>query len=57
MERKLQIGQKVYWADPDSNISSGYYSIVSIKNDIITIANNSSVAEVYDYELREYYGR
>ena len=49
---KFKIGQKVYWNDPDQNISSGYYNIINIKGEILIISNRHTVAGVYAHELR-----
>ncbi len=55
----VKLGAKVYWKDPDNDISSGYYEVVSIKDGnhrwfadtIVVISNGSSEAEVYLNEL------
>jgi len=52
MKNKYNIGDEVYWTDPDNNISSGYYEIIEVINDkIYYIANATSESEVFEHEL------
>ena len=49
---KFNMGDEVYWNDPDDNISSGYYNIVNILGkDMYYIKNAHSEAEVFEHEL------
>lgn len=58
---ELKLGAKVWWADPDNNISSGFYEICEIQSEsglvdesdtLISIKNDAgSHAEVFAHEL------
>ena len=47
----FQIGQQIYWDDPDDGAASGIYTIQSINEDDILISNKYSEAEVQTHEL------
>lgn len=55
--QELKVGQKVFWNDPDRDLSSGLYKVTDFSSDegsdtIVTIANEQgSTAEVYLDEL------
>ena len=50
---KFNIGDEVYWNDPDNGISSGYYKVIKIiSEEILYIKNEHSEAEVFKHELR-----
>jgi hypothetical protein len=56
--RDFIIGDRVYWKDPDEDISSGYYKIIdilyneSLDEEIFIIKNEAgSIAEVWKNEL------
>jgi hypothetical protein len=51
---KYNIGDEVYWTDPDNNICSGIYKvkeIISIDERVYLIGNESSETEVFESEL------
>lgn len=47
----FQVGDLVYWTDPDDNLSSGVYSIVSLYEDFCLIADEYSEVEVPYLEI------
>jgi hypothetical protein len=56
----IEVGDKVYWNDPDQGLSSGVYEVAEIQtesglieypDDIILITNGNSEAQVYLHEL------
>ena len=55
-KNKLKVGDFVKWNDPEG-ISSGIYKIESLdnnsedENDILTISNEYSTAEVFRHEI------
>jgi len=49
---KFNVGDEVYWNDPDDGISSGYYKVVKVlSEEIYYISNGHSEAEVFEHEL------
>ncbi|MCL4526394.1 MAG: hypothetical protein M1492_07855 [Gammaproteobacteria bacterium] len=49
----FNVGDEVFWEDPDNGASSGYYTIREINGEILLIANQAgSQAEVFAHELR-----
>ncbi len=49
---KFNVGDEVYWTDPDSDVSSGIYKITKILNDeVYLIDNGYSETEVFEREL------
>lgn len=49
----LDIGDEVFWNDPDKGILSGYYKISEIlSNDVVLLINDvGSTVEVFKHEL------
>lgn len=46
MDRKnLQIGDEVYWNDPDDGMCSGVFKIVEFINDTVVLLRNDSGSE------------
>ncbi|ACK79203.1 hypothetical protein AFE_1313 [Acidithiobacillus ferrooxidans ATCC 23270] len=49
----FNVGDEVFWEDPDNGISSGYYTILEIKGEIFVLKNQAgSVTEAFAYEVR-----
>lgn len=60
-KQTLTVGKKVWWSDPDHDLSSGEYEVVEIRYDedgalyddtIILISNGVSEVEVNAWELQ-----
>lgn len=48
----FDIGDEVYWNDPDDGLSSGVYKIIRVTSEnTVYISNDTSEAEVYIHEL------
>ena len=54
-EKKIKIGDVVYWNDPDNGLSSGYGSVISAGHpEIVTLKMFSgSEAEVLIHEIEK----
>lgn len=50
--RCIAVGDQVWWDDPADGFSSGYYRVVMIYGEVVTIKNEAgSTAEVFPHEL------
>jgi hypothetical protein len=48
----IEIGNKVYWTDPDGDVSSGTYTVVDIKDEIFYLTDeHGSEVEAEAHEL------
>ena len=48
---KYNVGDKVYWNDPDNNILSGYYIVKSISCYLPVVYVIGEGTEVFEWEL------
>jgi hypothetical protein len=49
VKNKYNVGDEVYWTDPDNGLCSGYYRVAKIVNcDILVLENGT---EVFIWEL------
>ncbi|KKM06825.1 hypothetical protein LCGC14_1740100 [marine sediment metagenome] len=50
--KRIKINDDVFWNDPNDNISSGYYKVIKIINDDVSlISNKVGETEVFNFEL------
>ncbi len=50
--KRIKINDYVFWNDPNDNISSGYYKVIKIINDDVSlISNKVCETEVFNFEL------
>ena len=49
MTKLYNVGDEVYWNDPDNDFASGYYTVTEIVNDEIVVLDHNT--EVFIWEL------